>query len=244
MKGVRLDRVGSMLQRIAPNEDLSGRAFAMPEKPQAGSPVIRLFDPDLRRGTLFLWLAFFMSLLVIYLLSSWLPTLISSIGMTLKQASLVTAMFQVGGMIGAISLGQMMDRLNPQRVLGVTYGLGAVFTTLIGNSAGSTVVLVVAVLGAGFCVSGAQVGANALAAAFYPTASRATGVSWALGIGRIGSVLGSMAGGWMLALGWGLPTVFSMVGAVALIPGLSLLAMGRFESAARGASVSSTTATR
>jgi AAHS family 4-hydroxybenzoate transporter-like MFS transporter len=244
MKGVKLDRVRRMLQRMAPTEDLSACAFAMPEKAQAGFPVIHLFDPDLRRGTLFLWLAFFMSLLVIYLLSSWLPTLFSSAGMTLKQASLVTAMFQVGGTVGAIALGQLMDRFNPQRVLGVTYALAAGFTTLIGNTTGNTAVLVVAVLGAGFCVSGAQVGANALAAAFYPTASRATGVSWALGIGRIGSVLGSMAGGWMLALGWGLPTVFAMVGVCALIPGLSLLAMGRFESAHRAGKLPSTTAVR
>jgi AAHS family 4-hydroxybenzoate transporter-like MFS transporter len=58
----------------------------------------------------------------------------------------------------------------------------------------------VAVLGAGFCVSGSQVGANALSAAYYPTASRATGVSWANAVGRSGSVLGSMLGGLMLSL--------------------------------------------
>ena len=59
---------------------------------------------------------------------------------------------------------------------------------------------------------GGQVGANALSAAYYPTASRATGVSWANGVGRIGSVPGSMLGGFMLSLGWGLPTVFGIRG--------------------------------
>jgi AAHS family 4-hydroxybenzoate transporter-like MFS transporter len=149
--------------------------------------------------------------------------------MTLKKASLVTAMFQVGGTVGAIALGQLMDRFKPQRVLGVTYALAAVFTALIGSSTGSIAILVLAVFGAGFCISGAQVGANALAAAFYPTATRATGVSWASGIGRIGSVLGSMTGGWMLALGWSLPTVFAVVGVPAVISGISMLAMGRVE---------------
>jgi len=204
MKGVKLDRVRRMLQRMAPTEDLSACTFAMPEKAQAGFPVIHLFDPDLRRGTLFLWLAFFMSLLVIYLLSSWLPTLFSSAGMTLKQASLVTAMFQVGGTVGAIALGQLMDRFNPQRVLGVTYALAAGFTTLIGNTTGNTAVLVVAVLGAGFCVSGAQVGANALAAAFYPTASRATGVR--LGLRYRADRVGSGFDGRGLDAGVGLGT--------------------------------------
>ncbi len=110
VNGLRLDQVTRILQRIAPSEDLSQASFAAPGKARAGFPVTHLFDANLRRGTLFLWLAFFMSLLVIYLLSSWLPTLINSTGMTLKDASLVTAMFQVGGTVGAISLGQLMDR--------------------------------------------------------------------------------------------------------------------------------------
>lgn len=83
-----------------------------------------------------------MSLLVIYLLSSWLPTLISSTGRTLKDASLVTAMFQVGGTFGAIALGQLMDRFNPQRVLGIAYVLAALFIALIGSSTASTLMLV------------------------------------------------------------------------------------------------------
>lgn len=229
MKGRKPEQVRRTLQRIAPSEDLSASVFAVPEKALRGFPVKHLFDRNLRRGTLFLWLAFFMSLLVIYLLSSWLPTLISSTGMTLKKASLVTAMFQVGGTVGAIALGQLMDRFNPQRVLGVTYALAAVLTALIGSSTGSTPVLVLAVFGAGFCISGAQVGANALAAGFYPTATRATGVSWASGVGRIGSVLGSMTGGWMLALDWSLPMVFAVVGAPAVIAAVSMLSMGRVE---------------
>lgn len=225
MRGVGADKVARILQRIAPGEVLGNARFVVPEKAQTGFPVKHLFAPSLRRGTLLLWLAFFMSLLVIYLLSSWLPTLISSTGRSLKDAALVTAMFQVGGTVGAIGLGQLMDRFNPQRVLAVAYALAAAFTTMIGNSTASTMMLVLAVFGAGVCISGAQVGANALAAGFYPTASRATGVSWASGVGRIGSVLGSMAGGWMLALGWSLPTLFAVIGIPAVVAAISLLSM-------------------
>jgi AAHS family 4-hydroxybenzoate transporter-like MFS transporter len=227
MRGIKVDQVMRTLRRIAPGEDLTNVRFAVSEKAQPGFPVKHLFQPSLRRGTLLLWLAFFMSLLVIYLLSSWLPTLISSTGRSLKDASLVTAMFQIGGTVGAIGLGQLMDRFNPQRVLAVAYALAAVCTAMIGSSTASTLMLVVAVFGAGVCISGAQVGANALAAGFYPTATRATGVSWASGIGRIGSVLGSMAGGWMLALGWNLPTLFAVIGIPAVIAAISLLSMKR-----------------
>ncbi|HEY2254487.1 MAG TPA: MFS transporter [Variovorax sp.] len=229
MAGRKLGQVRRVLQRIAPQEDLSNASFSVTEKAHAGFPVKHLFSAELLRGTVFLWIAFFMSLLVIYLLSSWLPTLISSTGMSLKDASLVTAMFQVGGTVGAIALGQLMDRFKPQLVLGVTYALAALFTALIGMSTGSTPMLVLAVFGAGFCVSGGQVGANALSAGFYPTSSRATGVSWANGVGRIGSVLGSMAGGLLLASGLGLPTVFAIVGMPALVTAICLMLMGRVE---------------
>ena len=116
-------------------------------------------------------------LLVVYLLSSWLPTLINSSGVTLKTASLITAMFQVGGTIGAVAIGRMMDKLNPHYVLGIAYASAGIFVFLIGHASTMPWLMVLAVFGAGFCVSGGQVGANALSAAYYPTASRATGVS-------------------------------------------------------------------
>lgn len=86
--------------------------------------------------------------------------------------------------------------------------------------------MVLAVFGAGFCVSGSQVGANALSASYYPTASCATGVSWSNGVGRIGSVLGSMLGGVMLSLGLSLPAVFAIVAIPAFIAGGAIFVMG------------------
>jgi AAHS family 4-hydroxybenzoate transporter-like MFS transporter len=226
MRGANPERVRGILQRIAPAENLSSIAWTAPAAP-AGSPVGRLFDADLRRGTALIWLTFFMSLLVIYLLSNWLPTLIKSTGMSLMEASLITAMFQAGGTVGAISLGQMMDRFQPSRVLGIAYLMAAGFTALIGSSAGHRAALMLSVFGAGFCVSGGQVGVNALAAAYYPTANRATGVSWASGIGRIGSFVGVVAGGWMVALGMELPVMFSVIGIPALIACAALFAMNK-----------------
>ena len=211
MRGQATDRVTRILQRIAPGANLKNASYAVTEPPASGSPLRQLFHAPLRRGTLILWLMFFMCMLVIYLLSSWLPTLIKSTGRSLEDASLVTAMFQVGGTIGAIALGRLMDRFNPRRALGSAYLLGAVFIALIGHSVESTWLLVLAVFLAGLCASGGQVGANALAADYYPTSNRATGVSWAMGIGRIGSILGSMAGGFMLSAGWSMATLFEII---------------------------------
>ena len=86
----------------------------------------------------------------------------------------------------------------------------------------------VAVFGAGFCVSGSQVGANALSASFYPTDCRATGVSWANAVGRSGSVLGSMTGGVMMAAGLGLTNLFFIVAAPALVCGTGMALLGLY----------------
>ncbi len=214
------------LKPIAPGRDFDGAEFVLSHPKPAGLPVGRLFKRDLVVGTLLLWTTFFASLLIIYLLSSWLPLLMKSTGQTLKTASIVTSMFQVGGTVGAIALGWLMDRTNPHWVLAASYALAAVFIAAIGALVLSPWLIAVAVFGAGICVSGSQVGANALAASFYPTECRATGVSWANGVGRSGSVLGSMAGGIMMSMGLDLPTLFLIVAAPALVGGACMAALG------------------
>lgn len=228
MEGRGLDRVAATLKRIAPRENFDNVSFALTDKKLKGFPVGHLFRRDLFAGTLMLWLTFFMSLLIIYLLSSWLPTLVKSTGVSLKTASLVTMMFQVGGTLGAIALGWLMDRFNPHYVLAASYALAGVFIAAIGSLTSTPWLVGLAVFAAGFCISGSQVGANALSASFYPTDCRATGVSWANGVGRIGSVLGSVGGGAMLSMELPLPAVFLIVGLPALVSGLTMLAMGRY----------------
>lgn len=201
-----------------------------------GSPVSQLFRADLLKGTLLLWATFFMSLLIIYLLSSWLPTLLNAAGHKLSQASYISSAFQIGGTAGAILLGRWMDRHRPHRVLAVAYLLAAACIAGIGIFMDSVPLLVVAVFGVGFGVSGSQVGANALSAAFYPTASRATGVSWANAIGRSGSVLGSMAGGALLSAHLSNQSIFMLLAIPSVLAALALLAMGRqHQAAAAGA---------
>ncbi len=190
----------------------------------------QLFTPDLVAGTLLLWLTFFMSLLVFYLLTSWLPTLLSSAGQTASSAAMIALMLPIGSTVGAIVIGMLMDRLNPHNVLLCGYALAAAFILLLGLSTATPWLLVLAVFGAGIGTGGSQIGINALSAAYYPTASRATGVSWANAVGRIGSVVGSMVGGYLLGLGWSLATVFAVAAIPALLAGVAIFAKGRLGS--------------
>jgi AAHS family 4-hydroxybenzoate transporter-like MFS transporter len=105
-----------------------------------------------------------------------------------------------------------MDRFNPQYILAICYATAAIFIAAIGSVAASPLLVGIAVFFAGFCISGSQVGANALSASFYPmTDCRATGVSWANGVGRSGSILGSMSGGVLLTMDLHLSTHLSTV---------------------------------
>ncbi|WDY55713.1 MFS transporter [Pseudomonas sp. PSKL.D1] len=190
------------------------------------SPVRQILATPLRRGTLALWLTFFMSLLIIYGMTNWLPLLVKDTGLTLSQAALVSALFQIGGTLGALCLGAAMDRFDPHHVLALALLGGAGCLFAIGQSHGDYALLGLSVAGMGFCISGSQVGANALAAAFYPTSSRATGVSWAHGVGRIGSVCGTFGGALLLDAGLTFELLFGVLMLPAVIGAAAIFFKG------------------
>ncbi|MFK0092327.1 MFS transporter [Pseudomonas sp. NPDC090592] len=191
---------------------------------QAQGRIAGLFGPSYRRITLSLWATYFMGLLVIYLLTGWLPTLIKDAGLPIERAAIITALFQVGGLAGILLVGYTMDRVSARKVIATAYAGGAVCVFAIGLLAVDSSLLGVLVLLAGFCINGAQTGLNAYAPGLYPTAFRATGVSWMLGMGRFGGIAGSMMGGALLSLGMPMNLIFAVLGIPAILAALSLLA--------------------
>lgn len=224
LKGRSADVVAAILRRIAPLP--SSVVFTVITPDDRRSPVAELFRRGLAIGTLLLWTAFFMSLLIVYLISSWLPLLLNGLGASLQYAALVTSVFQIGGTLGGISLGWLMDRVDGRRALSVTYVLGAGCVAALGMASGSLGALIVAVFGAGALISGSQTGLNALAASYYSTRSRSTGVSWCTSAGRGGAITGSMAGGTMLSLGLSYQEIFLVVSVAALIAGAAIGVLG------------------
>lgn len=164
-------------------------------------PVFELFAEGRARRTGLVWVAFFMNLLVIYFLTNWLPSLLRTSGVPLSTAIWSTALLNLGGAAGGCLLGRLLDRRNPYLVLGAAYVGAAACIVAIATSGSGPWLLLFALL-AGFGVSGAQIGLNAVTAASYPTAIRATGIGWALGVGRVGSIVGPAAGGLLLGAGW------------------------------------------
>ncbi|MDR5804859.1 MFS transporter [Caballeronia sp. LZ001] len=190
------------------------------------SPVKTLFDQGVLPGTLLIWALFFMSLLIIYLLTSWMPVMLAGAGVPLQAAALISMMHQVGAALGSIWLGRKMDRFNPQRVLAWSYLTAVPVIVVCAYSGSVKVLLVLAVFALGFLVSGGQIGGYALVANYYPTSSRSTGVSWANAIGRIGATLGSMAGGALMGIGMHLREIILTLTVPAIIATGSLFLLG------------------
>ncbi|WP_250471414.1 MFS transporter [Caballeronia sp. GAFFF1] len=172
------------------------------EKGGEGAPVAELFRAGRTPVTLILWAISFMNLIDLYFLSNWLPTVMRDAGYSPGIAVLVGTLLQTGGVLGTLLLGWFIERFGFVRVLLGCFLVGAVCVGVIGGVAHVQMWLFVAVFAAGFCIVGGQPAVNALAGHYYPTTLRSTGIGWSLGIGRVGSVIGPLVGGQMIALGW------------------------------------------
>jgi AAHS family 4-hydroxybenzoate transporter-like MFS transporter len=225
--GKNNERVRRLLTQVSPLLHFApGTNFVVHEERAPGMPVAHLFRQGRAVSTVLLWIAFFMSLIDIYLLTSWLPTVFHNAGITLSLAVIATAVFQGGGVVASLALGSFVDRFGAYRVLTFIYFMGAVCVALLGYSHAIAAIMVCTFF-AGAGVIGGQTGANALAASFYPTYIRSTGVGWALGIGRIGSIVGPVFGGIMLSLHLPLTTVFLAAAIPSLIGSTAIFLMGR-----------------
>lgn len=161
--------------------------------------VADLFADGRGLATVCLWVAFFMSLLNVYLAINWLPTSLAASGFSVTQAADMTTLYHLGGVLGTYAIGLTMDRLGAHRMVLVALLLAILgfYTFAMATGLGQWSTTAILAL-AGVGVIGAQVGVTALAAITYPVAMRATGLGWALGIGRVGSIVGPTIGGIML----------------------------------------------
>ena len=186
-----LDKVGRWLKRVEPSVTITpATRFVVNEEKKEGVPIITLFHEGRAVGTVLLWTMQFMNLINLYFLSTWLPTIARGMGMTTTAALMIGTTFQTGGAVGSVAIGWPIQKYGFFGVL-ISCFLGASITIgLIGQPALGAVLLFLVVFIAGFGILGGQAGNNALAATYYPTDLRSTGVGAALGIGRIGSILG------------------------------------------------------
>jgi AAHS family 4-hydroxybenzoate transporter-like MFS transporter len=221
------ERVAELLGLISPKAAFApATQFVIHEPGLTGIPMLHLFRDGRTLVTLLLWVVFFMSLLDLYFLTNWLPTVLNDLGASVSEAAAIGSMLQVGGVVGTFALGSVIDRFS-FRALALVYFIAVFAVGAIGQLGHSVVFITMAIFAAGFCMVGGQIAANALAATFYPTSIRATGVGWALGIGRVGSIIGPLVGGALLTMKWSTASVFMAAAGAALCAALAAFSLSR-----------------
>jgi AAHS family 4-hydroxybenzoate transporter-like MFS transporter len=201
------------VRKLAPGWTPSSGA---PEHAPGHAPVVALFEGGLATPTVLIWVLYFMNLMVLYTLSNWLPTIITGAGMPMSTANAATSFYQLGGVVGGLLFAFLCDRLGSRLILPAIFLGTSVFCFLIGAAGQNPGLVVGAASAAGLFVIGGQAAANAFVGNYYPSHVRASGIGWALGIGRLGTILGSYVTGMMIEAGATPHTLFE----ISAIPGL------------------------
>jgi AAHS family 4-hydroxybenzoate transporter-like MFS transporter len=166
-------------------------------------PVRQLFAGGLALTTMLIWVVFFANLLNLYLFGYWMPTVLNLSGLKPESAVFYASMFPLGGILSCALLGPMIDRFGAPKVLAASFASGVIFVLAVGLASLPAPFIGIPIFGAGAAIIGSQLGANAMVAGLYPARIRSTGIGWALGIGRVGAIVGPVIGGTLL--GFGLP---------------------------------------
>lgn len=181
-----------------------------------------LFNSDNLLRTLCIWVSYFFTLMVVYIMLSWLPSLFMELGFTRKDGSTAQFYFMVTATIGTIILGMLTDRWKKAYVILLMYG-GILAGLLALNGASSLNQMYMAAALAGAFVIGCQGVLYAFGSIVYPTEVRGTGVGVASAVGRIGAMLGPVIAGQLLTAGFGAAGVITAAIPCIIISALCML---------------------
>lgn len=188
---------------------------------QDNAPLKALFQQGRTTSTLMFWLAFFMCLLMVYALASWLPKLMIGAGYSLGASMLFLFALNIGGMIGAIGGGILADKFHIKPVLVGMFSIGAISLILLGFKSPAPVLYTLITI-AGASTIGSQILLYTFVAQYYPSSVRSTGMGFASGVGRIGAIAGPVLTGALLSLQLAHQMNFMMIAIPGVIASLAI----------------------
>jgi MFS transporter, AAHS family, 4-hydroxybenzoate transporter len=189
------------IRRLRPDLTITeGTRFAATPTPIArGSGLAQILSGEFAMLTPMIWVCFAGALMTNFFINSWLPLLFESSGFTAQQSGIATTSYHLGGVLGGLLVSLVLPRLGFV-VIAALFLFAALAIASIGFLNHSYTLVLGWVLLAGSCTVGAQFGNLAAAGLLYPTVFRSRGVGWALGVGRIGSIVGPLLGGLLIGL--------------------------------------------
>lgn len=193
--------------------------FSVPsEAKEKGGSVKMLFAGDRMLTTLLIWALFYLSFYLLWILFSWVPTLLKQSGATVQQYSMGFAFIHMGSVIACFCIGRCMSKFNKLNVVKFLF-IGAFIAMLAFgyfSSKSFFIVIFVSIL-TGMFVNGGNSSLMGLASSVYPSEVRATGIGWAYGIGKIGSLIAPLIGGLYLERNWSVFKICAINGSSALV---------------------------
>lgn len=227
VKKQKIQKAQDIVHKLAPELQINAAtALTIHEAKVPDASIVALFQDGRARGTLLFWLAFFMCLLMLYALGSWLPKLMMAAGYSLGSSLMFLLALNIGAVIGTAGGGMLADRFHIKPVIISMLTVGVLALIGLGfNSPQPVIYLLVSLAGA------ASVGCSILlysyVAQFYPLAVRSTGLGWASGIGRMGAIVGPIIIGALLGMELPHKMNFIAVAIPAIIGALAILLIKR-----------------
>jgi MFS family permease len=190
----RADQIEQILERMSRSQDWDHEISDVADEPPSVA-VMAPFEQGRALGTiLFAW-AFFVSLLGVYLLVSWVPTIAAQAGHSVKASIMAAAVLNLTGIIGSLLIARANDRLNAYLVVPGAFALGALGTLILALTFDVGVAIFPFTIVAGLLGIGAQVSLVSLASAYYPVEVRGRGLGILMAAGRVGAITGPLVGG-------------------------------------------------
>ncbi|MFC5337293.1 MFS transporter [Leucobacter denitrificans] len=181
----------------------------------------QLFSPRYLRSTIFLWIALFAGLLLVYGLNSWLPSIMRASGYELGPALAFLLVFSLASAVGGLGVGWLSDRYGAKSVLILFYLVGGIACLLMMFPNSMLINLCLVGLSGIGAISTSLV-LTAYITDYYPASIRATATGWALSFARIGAIMGPIVGGWLAALNVGTEWNFITFALVAVVAAIAV----------------------
>jgi AAHS family benzoate transporter-like MFS transporter len=166
----------------------------------ANSPVGALFTDGRGRTTVALWLVAVCSLLTLFGVSTWLPQIMRTAGYGVSSAIGFLLLYTLGGIVGTLLAATLAERVGAKTLVITGFAAAAAALALLATAPPTGVVVLLVVV-MGFGGLGTQNMLNDHVAGYYPAAVRATGLGWALGVGRLGAIAGPSYGAFFVGAG-------------------------------------------
>jgi len=204
-----LQRVNAIIAKLGGDSLAAWPGKTGQEDGSAG--VKALLQNDMKKWSLLLWLATFSAMFGIYFLMSWIPKIVIDAGVSLEKAIWVGISINIGGLIGILWLGYRSATSGLRPMITLFMGLAGFLMIVFGFLEDEVPVMMVVAVALGFFGQAGFIGLYSVAARLYPTRIRATGIGWAIGLGRVGAIIGPSMAGVLIGLGWDRADYFAVL---------------------------------